>query len=142
MSDKSGNVKVLIFIDCMGGFAMATAGFAMATFLTLGDIDVRTIADAALTAFFGAVGLPRLVIFDANSLFAGVFKQLFQLLRNPVDAVSRENHKAARNERFYRYCNKVQRIKEFIYMNLLSRALNIMCNSRIPLATANDELLW
>jgi hypothetical protein len=103
MPDKYGNVKVLTFIDCM-------TGFAMATFLTQGDIDARTLADAALTAFFGAVGLPRLVIVDADSLFAGVFKQLFQLLRIPVDAVSPENHKAIRNERFHRYLNKVQRI--------------------------------
>jgi hypothetical protein len=103
LPDKYGNVKVLTFIDCM-------TGFAMATFLSQGDIDARTIADAALTAFFGAVGLPRLVIVDADSLFAGVFKQLFQILRIPVDAVSRENHKAIRNERFHRYLNKVQRI--------------------------------
>jgi hypothetical protein len=103
MPDKYGNVKVLTFIDCM-------TGFAMATFLSQGDIDARTMADAALTAFFGAVGLPRLVIVDADSLFAGVFKQLFQILRIPVDAVSRENHKAVRNERFHQYLNKVQRI--------------------------------
>jgi hypothetical protein len=56
------------------------------------------------------VGLPRLVIVDADSLFAGLFKQLFQLLLIPVDAVSRENHKAVRNERFHRYLNKVQRV--------------------------------
>jgi hypothetical protein len=46
MPDKYGNVKVLTFIDCM-------TGFALATFLSQGDIDARTIADAALTAFFG-----------------------------------------------------------------------------------------
>jgi hypothetical protein len=63
--DKYGNVKVLTFIDCM-------TGFAMVTFLSQCDIDARTIVDAALTAFFGPVGLPRLVIVDADSLFAGL----------------------------------------------------------------------
>jgi hypothetical protein len=92
MPDKYGNVKVLTFIDCM-------TGFAMATFLSVGDvIDARTIADAALTAFVGAVGLPRLVIVDADGLFAGNCKQLFHILRIPTYAVSRENHKAVRNE--------------------------------------------
>jgi hypothetical protein len=43
-------------------------GFAMATFLLQGDIDARTIANAALAAFFGAVGLSRLVIVDADTV--------------------------------------------------------------------------
>jgi hypothetical protein len=35
---------------------------------------------------------------------------MFHILRVHVDAVSKENHKAIRNERFHRYLNKVQRI--------------------------------
>jgi hypothetical protein len=97
MLDKYGNDKVLTFIDCM-------TEFAMATFLSQGDIDAYYCGRSAET------GLPRLVIVDADSLFAGLSKQLFQLLRIPVDAVSMENHKAVRNERFHRYLNRVQRI--------------------------------
>ncbi len=103
MPDKYGTLKVLTFIDCM-------TGFAMATFINQGKVDARTIADAALTAFFGPVGLPRLIIVDADTIFAGEFKALFHILRIPVDPVSKENHKAVRNERFHRYLNKVQRI--------------------------------
>ena len=103
MPDKYGTLKVLTFVDCM-------TGFAMATFLNQGTIDARTIADAALTAFFGPVGLPRLIIVEADTIFAGEFKGVFNILRIPVDSVSKENHKAVRNERFHRYLNKVQRI--------------------------------
>jgi hypothetical protein len=53
--------------------------------------DNTAYSDAALTAFFGAIGLPRLVIVDTDSFFAGFFKQLFQLLctrrRRKVPAV-------------------------------------------------------
>jgi hypothetical protein len=101
--DKYGNVKVLTFIDCM-------TGFAMATILSLGESDARTIADVAPTAFFSVDGLPRLVTVDATVCSQGAFKQLFQILRIPVDPVSQENHKAIRNEMFHRYLNKVQRI--------------------------------
>ncbi len=103
MPDKYGTLKVLTGIDCM-------TGFAMSTFINQGKVDARTIADSALTAFFGPIGLPRLIIVDADSIFAGEFKALFQILRIPVDPVSKENHKAVRNERFHRYLNKVQRI--------------------------------
>ena len=101
--DKRGNVKIITYADCMTSFAMATA-------LRLKDIRVDNIAMAVTAAFFTSVGLPRLIIVDADGLFAGIFKSLFELLRIPVEAVSRENHKAVRNERFHRYLNKVERI--------------------------------
>lgn len=101
--DGSGNVKVLTYIDAMSGFTMAT-------FLTTSELDTGCIADACVSAFFQTVGLPRLIIVDADSAFAGVFLETFRLLRIPVQAVSRENHKAIRNENFHRYLNKVERI--------------------------------
>jgi hypothetical protein len=63
-----------------------------------------------MCTFFTSIGLPRLVVVDADNLFSGVFKQLFTLLQIPIHQISRENHKAIRNERFHRYLNKVQRI--------------------------------
>ena len=101
--DKSGTVKVLTFICCM-------TGFAMAAFLDMQSIDSEAIATTAVGNFFNFCGLPRLIVVDAGGEFAGVFKGLFELLLVPVDPVSRGNHKAVRNERFHRYLNKVQRI--------------------------------
>jgi hypothetical protein len=100
--DKNGTTKVLTMLDCM-------TSFAMGAFLQ-GDINSENIANATLSNFFTTVGLPRLIIVDADSVFAGVFKQLFSLLMIPIHQVARENHKAIRNERFHRYLNKVQRI--------------------------------
>jgi len=74
------------------------------------ETDSKTVANAAVASFFTSFGLPRMIIVDADGVFAGMFVQLFQLLGVPVEAVSRENHKAIRNERFHRYLNKVQRI--------------------------------
>lgn len=44
-------------------------------------INSHTVADAALSTFFVAIGLPRLIIVDADSLFAGTFKMIFGLLQ-------------------------------------------------------------
>jgi hypothetical protein len=103
MPDKNGTLKVLTFIDCM-------TGFAMATFISQGTINARTLSDSSLTAFFGVIGLPRLIIVDADSLFAGDFRTMFQIMRIPTHAVGKGNHKAVRNERFHRYLNKVESI--------------------------------
>ena len=103
MVDKYGNVKVLTYLDGM-------TSFAMASFLSLSEMDTQRVADACVSSFFSTVGLPRLVILDADSRFAGTFKATLELLRIPVEAVSRENHKAIRNENFHRYLNKVERI--------------------------------
>ena len=99
---SDGTSKMLTLLDCM-------TSFAMGTFLS-GEITAETVADAAISVFFNSVGLPRLIIVDADGLFAGVFVQLFRLLGIPVEATSRENHRFVRNERFHRYLNKVQRI--------------------------------
>jgi hypothetical protein len=100
--DKDGNIKVLTCLDSM-------TGFAMAAFLQ-GEISAYKVANAIVSTLFVSVGLPRLIVVDAEGVFAGVFVQLFQLLQVPVYTVSRENHQAILNERFHRYLNKVQRI--------------------------------
>jgi hypothetical protein len=100
--DKDGNVKVLTCLDSM-------TGFAMAAFLQ-GEINATKVANAIVSTLFVSIGLPRLIVVDADGVFAGVFVQLFQLLQVPVYTVSRENHQAILNERFHRYLNKVQRI--------------------------------
>jgi hypothetical protein len=102
MPDKWGTVKVLTMLDCM-------TGFAMATFLT-GIPTVEEVASMIMSTFFCAVGLPQLIIVDADSCFAGSFKQLCSQLQIPVEAVSPENHKAIRNEHFHRFLNKIQKI--------------------------------
>jgi hypothetical protein len=83
--------------------------FAMVAFLS-GDINAKTIANASMSTFFTTVGLPRLIIVDADNLFAGTFKELFSLLLIPIHQVSRGNHKAIRNQRCHCYLNKIQRI--------------------------------
>ena len=98
----SADTKVLTMIDCMTGYG--AAGFV------LGEINAMKVSETALADFFMKFGLPRLIIVDADSLFAGVFKSLFANLLIPVVAVSPENHKAIRNENFHRYLNKVERI--------------------------------
>ena len=49
--DKSGSVKVLTFICCM-------TGFAMAAFLDMQSVDSQTIATTAVGSFFNFCGLP------------------------------------------------------------------------------------
>jgi hypothetical protein len=60
--------------------------------------------------YFSRYGLPKVVYVDADGKFAGLFKAVLTKLLIPVIAVSRENHKAVRNERFHRYLNHIQRI--------------------------------
>ena len=60
--------------------------------------------------FFYVFGLPRIIIVDADSKFCRIFKKTFESLGIHIEVVSRENHKAVRNERFHRYLNRVQQI--------------------------------
>jgi len=53
--------------------------------------------------------MPRMVVVNANGLFAGVFRAMCEALLIPCEAVSRENHKANTCEQFHRLLNKVQR---------------------------------
>ena len=101
--EKSGDHSVLTYIDGM-------TGFAGAAFIREKPVTSTTLATIAFANFFVPFGMPRLVIVDADGLFAGAFLDMCHTLLIPVDAVSKENHKAVRNERFHRYLNKVQRL--------------------------------
>ena len=102
VTEKDGSRKILTMLDCMTGFAAGTT--------LMDEVTSEVLAVKAFTAFFVSYGLPRLIIVDADGLFQSVFVELFRLLHIPVEAVSRENHKAVRNERFHRYLNKVETI--------------------------------
>ena len=99
---KKGNgTHVVTCIDAMTGFAAATFVDAL---------DSETITRAAFVAFFTTHGLPRMVIIDSGSEFAGALQALCQGIGIPHYTVSKGNHKAIICERFHRYMNKVQKI--------------------------------
>jgi hypothetical protein len=98
---KGSGTHVVTCIDAMTGFAAATFVDAL---------DLETMTRAAFTAFFINHGLPRLVIIDSGSEFAGAMQTLCQNIGIPNYTVSKGNHKAIICERFHRYLNKVQRI--------------------------------
>ena len=99
---KKGNGShAVTCIDAMTGFA--TAAFVEA-------LDSETMTRVAFTAFFITHGLPKLVIIDSGSEFAGAMQTLCGNIGLPNYTVSKENHKAIICERFHRYLNKVQRI--------------------------------
>ncbi|KAI2508403.1 hypothetical protein MHU86_6077 [Fragilaria crotonensis] len=99
---KKGNgTHVVTCIDTMTGFAAATF---------VNALDSETMTRAAFTSFFINHGLPRLVIIDSGSEFAGAMQTLCQNIGLPNYTVSKGNHKAIICERFHRYLNKVQRI--------------------------------
>lgn len=98
---KGTGTHVVTCIDAMTGFAAATFVDAL---------DSETMTRAAFTAFFITHGLPRLVIIDSGSEFAGAMQALCQNIGIPHYTVSKGNHKAIICERFHRYLNKVQRI--------------------------------
>ena len=98
---KGSGTHVVTCIDAMTGFAAATFVDAL---------DSETMTRAAFTAFFIAHGLPKLVIIDSGSEFAGALKTLCQNIGLPHYTVSKGNHKAIICERFHRYLNKIQRI--------------------------------
>ena len=98
---KGNSSHVVTCIDTMTGFAAATF---------VNALDSETMTRAAFTAFFINHGLPRLVIIDSGSEFAGAMQTLCQNIGIPNYTVSKGNHKAIICERFHRYLNKVQRI--------------------------------
>ena len=98
---KKGNGShAVTCIDTMTGFAAATF---------VNALDSETMTRAVFTAFFITHGLPRLVIIDSGSEFAGAVKTLCQNIGLPYYTVSKGNHKAILCERFHRYLNKIQR---------------------------------
>ena len=86
----------------------AMTGFAAAAFVDA--LDSETMTKAAFTSFFITHGLPKLVIIDSGSEFAGALQTLCGSIGLPHYTVSKENHKAILCERFHRYLNKVQKI--------------------------------
>ena len=61
--------------------------------------------------FFVPFGIPKIIVVDADGIFAGMFKKTFQeTLLIPVHAVAWGNHKAIINEGFHRYLKKLQKI--------------------------------
>ena len=100
--EEDGSQKVLMFIDCMMGFAVV---------MMLSDnLSAENMAWQAFTSFFVPYGLPQMIVVDAARLFAMLFQQLFAWLLIPVHMVAPENHKAIWNEHFHWYLNKVEQI--------------------------------
>ena len=83
-------------------------GFAGVAFLN--SDDSHEAAMKAFQAFFIPRGLPKLVIVDAGSQFAGLVERMCGQLGIPFHTVTRENHRAILCERFHKFLNKVQRI--------------------------------
>jgi hypothetical protein len=100
--EKDGTREVLTMMDGMTGFA---AGAFLGK-----PITAEVLADVTFSQFFCVFGLPRIIVVDADSKFCGIFTKTFENLGIHVEVVSRENHKAVRNERFHRYLNRVQQI--------------------------------
>ena len=98
---KGNGTHVVTCLDTMTGFAAATF---------VESLDSETMTRAAFTAFFITHGLPRLVIIDSGSEFAGALQTLCGGIGIPNYTVSRGNHKAIICERFHRYLNKIQKI--------------------------------
>jgi hypothetical protein len=84
-------------------------GFAAGAFLGK-PITAEVLADVTFSQFFCVFGLPRIMVVDTDSKLCGIFTKTFDNLGIHVEVVSRENHKAVRNERFHRYLNRVQQI--------------------------------
>ena len=92
---------VLTGVEVMAGFAGAAELFSL---------DSHEVARALVTRFFTVYGMPKLIIIDAGSEFAGMMIDVCAVLMVEFHAVSRGNHKAVLSERFHRYLNKVQKI--------------------------------
>jgi len=101
---KDGKHKSVTMTDCLTGFT----DFAFTN--ESNGFNAEDMAELVLQNFFVRRGMPRMVVVDADGLFAGVFRAMCQALLIPCEAVSRENHKANTCERFHRLLNKVQRI--------------------------------
>ena len=88
---KFGNIKLLCCLEEITGFADGAP---------IHKEDSQEIAGTAFTRFFMPNGLPRLVIVDEGSPFKGYLLGMCRLLEIPCTAVSPNNHRANRLERF------------------------------------------
>ena len=59
---------------------------------------------------FLVVGLPKIVLIDAGSEFAGMVEQVCNMISVQYYKVTRGNHKAIISERVNKYINKIQKI--------------------------------
>ena len=68
--------------------------------LSVGEIYAESVAMIAMTCLFTPFGLPWLIIVDVNSLFRGLFEQLFKLMGVPVYCMQccKKTHRAIRNK--------------------------------------------
>ena len=99
------------------------SSFAEAAFIN--KADSTTVSRAAFASFFIPNGLPKLVLFDAGSEFAGAMTQMCTSLGIPYHTVAKENHKAILNERFHRYLNKVAKIHQADWESLDEWAMGV-----------------
>ena len=95
------------------------AVFILGSASGLKKITSDQVAKWALGNFFVPFGIPKMITTDADGNFSGMFKKNSQMiLLIPVHAVTRINHKAIINERFYCYFNKVHNINSVYKVSL------------------------
>ena len=82
--------------------------FVLADLVT--DLTAETITHTFVTSAITVVGLPKMIVIDAGSEFAGILKQVCNVLGIWYYAVSRGNHKAVLSKRVNKYLNKCQQI--------------------------------
>ena len=63
----------------------------------MGGVNAEAITMLSMKALFGPFGIPKVIVVDAERIFAGIFRQLLQSLGIPFEQVSWENHKSIRN---------------------------------------------
>ena len=78
----------------------------------LNSITAKETTQSIIKRVFLVIGLPRMIIIDAGSEFAGLLKQVCDQLLIKYYTVSKGNHKAIIVERVNRYLNKIQRIHQ------------------------------
>lgn len=98
---KTKTAHVLVALDLLTAFAIGQF---------VHSLESSHIATTMFSSCFSVTGLPKLVIIDSGSEFAGVLCQLCQSIGIAHHTVSRGNHKAILVERFNRYMNKAQRL--------------------------------
>lgn len=98
---KTKTGHVLVALDLLTAFAIGNF---------VESLESSHIATTMFASCFSVTGLPKLVIIDSGSEFAGTLCQLCQSIGIPHHTVSRGNHKAILVERFNRYMNKAQQL--------------------------------
>ena len=92
---------LLTGLDGITSFAGAAA---------LHDPNSVEVARVFFEQFVGTFGLPKMIVLDAGSEFAGTLAAMCKALEIEYYLVTKENHRAIAVERFHRYMNKVQKL--------------------------------